>query len=43
MMKSSMSKIETNDVMVGPAVSEGGRRPSTPERVLGNEARPPAP
>lgn len=29
MMKSSMSKIETNDVMVGPAVSEGGPNPST--------------
>lgn len=29
MMKSSMSKIETNDVMVGPVVSEGGRSPST--------------
>ena len=28
MMKSSMSKIETNDVMVGPVVSEGGRSPS---------------
>ena len=28
-MKSSMSKIETNDVMVGPVVSEGGRSPST--------------
>ena len=28
-MKSSMSKIETNDVMVGPAVSEGGPNPST--------------
>lgn len=29
MVKSSMSKIETNDVMVGPVVSEGGRSPST--------------
>ena len=29
MMKSSMSKIETNDVMVGPVVSEGGRSQST--------------
>lgn len=29
MMKSSMSKIETNDVMVGPVVSEGGRSPPT--------------
>ena len=29
MMKSSMSKIETNDVMVGPVVSEGGRSPLT--------------
>jgi transposase len=29
MMKSSMNKIETNDVMVGPVVSEGGRSPST--------------
>ena len=29
MMKSSMSKIETNDVMVGPVVSEGGPNPST--------------
>lgn len=28
MMKSSMSKIETDDVMVGPVVSGGGRRPS---------------
>ena len=28
-MKSSMSKIETNDVMVGPVVSEGGRSQST--------------
>lgn len=28
-MKSSMNKIETNDVMVGPVVSEGGRSPST--------------
>ena len=27
MMKSSMSKIETNDVMVGPVVSEGGAEP----------------
>ena len=29
MMKSSMRKIEINDVMVGPAVSEGGPNPST--------------
>ena len=29
MMKSSMSKIEPNDVDVGPVVSEGGRSPST--------------
>ena len=29
MMKSSMSKIETGDVMVGPVVSGGGRSPST--------------
>ena len=28
-MKSSMSKIETNDGMVEPLVSEGGRNPST--------------
>ena len=28
-MKSSMSKIETDDVMIGPVVSGGGRSPST--------------
>ena len=29
MMKSSMSKIETHDVIDGPVVNEGGRSPST--------------
>jgi transposase len=38
MMKSSMSKIEPDDVNGGPVVSEGGRSPSTGHRGGGQGA-----